>query len=124
MTATAIRLTQYAHGGGCACKIPPGELESVVSGLVGAEVADPAGELIGGLDAGAAAAGVRIAEHKAVIATADFFTPVVDDPYDWGRIAAANALSDVYAMGGQPVVALNLLCWARDVLPHELAARG
>src|ERR1700712_2936898 len=104
MTMTASqRLTQYAHGGGCACKIPPGELESVVSGLVGAEVTDPTGELVVGLDDGDDAAVVRIDQHQAVIATADFFTPVVDDPYDWGRIAAANALSDVYAMGGRPV---------------------
>ncbi len=127
MTATRIRLTQYAHGGGCACKIPPGELESVVAGLIGAEVTDPAGELIVGLDDGDDAAVVRIqhgvkADGLAVIATADFFTPVVDDPYDWGRIAAANALSDVYAMGGRPVVAVNLLGWPREVLPLELAA--
>ncbi len=123
MTATGIRrLTSYAHGGGCACKIPPGELESVVSGLLGTGVHDPAGELIVGLDDGDDAAVVRIAEGTAVIATADFFTPVVDGPYDWGRIAAANALSDVYAMGGTPVVAVNLLCWPRDVLPFELAA--
>jgi selenide,water dikinase len=65
---------------------------------------------------------VRIQHGLAVIATADFFTPVVDDPYDWGRIAAANALSDVYAMGGRPVVAVNLLGWPREVLPFELAA--
>ncbi|MGH4010951.1 MAG: selenide, water dikinase SelD [Pseudonocardiaceae bacterium] len=122
MTAAAIRLTQYAHGGGCACKIPPGELESVVAGLVGAGVADPAGELVVGLDDGDDAAVVRIEDGLAVIATADFFTPVVDDPYDWGRIAAANALSDVYAMGGRPVVAVNLLGWPREVLPFELAA--
>ncbi|MGH3904893.1 MAG: selenide, water dikinase SelD [Pseudonocardiaceae bacterium] len=122
MTATGIRLTQYAHGGGCACKIPPGELESVVAGLVGAEVTDPAGELVVGLDDGDDAAVVCIAAGQAVIATADFFTPVVDDPYDWGRIAAANALSDVYAMGGRPVVAVNLLGWPRDLLPFELAA--
>jgi selenide,water dikinase len=122
MTATAIRLTQYAHGGGCACKIPPGELESVVAGLVGAKVANPAGELVVGLDDGDDAAVVRIEDGLAVIATADFFTPVVDDPYDWGRIAAANALSDVYAMGGRPVVAVNLLGWPRAVLPFELAA--
>jgi selenide,water dikinase len=119
---TAIRLTQYAHGGGCACKIPPGELEAVVAGLVGAEVTDPVGELIVGLDDGDDAAVVRIEDDLAVIATADFFTPVVDDPYDWGRIAAANALSDVYAMGGRPVVAVNLLGWPREVLPFELAA--
>jgi selenide,water dikinase len=122
MTTTAIRLTQYAHGGGCACKIPPGELESVVAGLVGAEVTDPPGELLVGLDDGDDAAVVRIEDGLAVIATADFFTPVVDDPYDWGRIAAANALSDVYAMGGRPVVAVNLLGWPREVLPFELAA--
>jgi selenide,water dikinase len=123
MTTTAIRLTQYAHGGGCACKIPPGELEQIVAGLVGAAPpVDPVGELIVGLDHGDDAAVVRLSDGLAVIATTDFFTPVVDDPYDWGRIAAANALSDVYAMGGRPVVAVNLLGWPRDVLPFELAA--
>jgi selenide,water dikinase len=124
MTTLALqRLTSYAHGGGCACKIPPGELESVVAGLVGAPVNQPNGELLVGLDDGDDAAAVRIDGDRAVIATADFFTPVVDDPYDWGRIAAANALSDVYAMGGEPLVAVNLLCWPRDVLPMDLAAR-
>jgi selenide,water dikinase len=112
------RLTQYAHGGGCACKIPPGELEEVVRGLRGA----PADDLIVGLDDGDDAAVVRIDGGRAVVATTDFFTPVVDDPYDWGRIAAANALSDVYAMGGRPVVAVNLLGWPREKLPFELAA--
>src|SRR4051794_6777496 len=115
------RLTGYAHGGGCACKIPPGELEAVVSGLVGGVPAG-VGELLVGLDDGDDAAVVRIAAGTAVVATADFFTPVVDDAYDWGRIAAANALSDVYAMGGTPVVAVNLLAWPRDLLPMELAA--
>ena len=116
------RLTSYAHGGGCACKIPPGELEGLVAGLTAVPVPAPAGELLVGLDGGDDAAVVRIEGGRAVIATADFFTPVVDDPYDWGRVAAANALSDVYAMGGEPVVAVNLLCWPRDVLPFELAA--
>jgi selenide,water dikinase len=74
-----------------------------------------------GLDDGDDAAVVRVDGGLAILATADFFTPVVDDPYDWGRIAAANALSDVYAMGGSPVVAVNLLGWPRDVLPVELA---
>ncbi|MBM7774150.1 selenide,water dikinase [Actinokineospora baliensis] len=115
------RLTQYAHGGGCACKIPPGELERVVAGLHRTPV-DPHGDLIVGLDTGDDAAVVGIGADLALVATTDFFTPVVDDPYDWGRIAAANALSDVYAMGGRPVVALNLLGWPRDVLPMELAA--
>lgn len=118
----AYRLTQYAHGGGCACKIPPGELEAVVSGLTGAKPTAPAGELLVGLDDGDDAAAVRVDGSRAVLATTDFFTPVVDDPYDWGRIAAANALSDVYAMGGLPLLAVNLLCWPRQTLPFELAA--
>ncbi|BCI84800.1 hypothetical protein NIIDMKKI_00060 [Mycobacterium kansasii] len=83
---------------------------------------EPAGELLVGLDSGDDAAAVVIEGGTALIVTTDFFTPVVDDPYDWGRIAAANALSDVYAMGGRPVVAVNLLGWPRDVLPLELAA--
>jgi selenide,water dikinase len=118
----AYRLTQYAHGGGCACKIPPGELEEVVRGLTGALPENPPGELLVGLDDGDDAAVVRIRDGLALIATTDFFTPVVDDPYDWGRIAAANALSDVYAMGGRPVVAVNLLGWPRETLPFELVA--
>jgi len=118
------RLTQYAHGGGCACKIPPGELETVVAGLVGGAPPDGPGELLVGLDDGDDAAVVRINGDTAIVATADFFTPVLDDAYDWGRVAAANALSDVYAMGGTPVVAVNLLGWPRDVLPMELAAQA
>ena len=116
------RLTEYAHGGGCACKIPPGELETVVSGLMGESAPRGPGELLVGLDDGDDAAVVRIAAGVAVVATADFFTPVVDDAFDWGRIAVANALSDVYAMGGAPVVGVNLLAWPRDLLPMELAA--
>ncbi|WP_416900571.1 selenide, water dikinase SelD [Micromonospora echinospora] len=113
-----VRLTQYARGGGCACKIPPGELERMVSGL------GPTGgtaELLVGLDHGDDAAVVRLDERTGLVSTADFFTPVVDDAYDWGRIAATNALSDVYAMGGTPLLALNLLCWPREALPIELA---
>ncbi|RZU54411.1 selenophosphate synthase [Krasilnikovia cinnamomea] len=121
-TVTTTRLTQYAHGGGCACKIPPGELEAVVAGLTGESAPAGAGELLVGLDDGDDAAVVRLAGGTAIVATADFFTPVVDDPFDWGRVAAANALSDVYAMGGTPVVAVNLLAWPRDVLPMDLAA--
>jgi selenide, water dikinase len=113
------RLTQYSRGGGCACKIPPGELETIVEGLTAG--VQPSDDLLVGLDGGDDAAVVRIAEDRAIVATADFFTPVVDDAFDWGRIAAANALSDVYAMGGWPVVAVNLLAWPRDTLPLELA---
>ncbi len=112
-----VRLTQYAHGGGCACKIPPGELEEVLGGLLG----EPSPDLLVGLDAGDDAAAVRLDGDTAILATADFFTPVVDDPYDWGRIAAANALSDIYAMGGRPLVAVNLLAWPRELLPLGLA---
>ncbi len=123
MTPERVRLTGYAHGGGCACKIPPGELEAVVASLGGVSTtpAVAGAELVVGLDGGDDAAAVRIDGDRAVIATTDFFTPVVDDAYDWGRIAAANALSDVYAMGGDPLVALNLLCWPRGSLPMELA---
>ncbi|WP_169981610.1 selenide, water dikinase SelD [Microbispora sp. H10836] len=125
MTETAeragIRLTQQAHGGGCACKIPPGELERIVAGLVAPDPSAYANELVIGLDDGDDAAVVRIEGGRAVVATADFFTPVVDDPYDWGRIAATNALSDVYAVGGEPVVAVNLLGWPREKLSMDLA---
>lgn len=117
-----MRLTSMARGGGCACKIPAGELEDVVAGLQGPPSGDPAFELLVGLDSGDDAAAVRIAADRAIITTTDFFTPVVDDPYDWGRIAAANALSDVYAMGGTPLVALNLLGWPRELLGMDVAA--
>ncbi|MFI0167515.1 selenide, water dikinase SelD [Streptomyces sp. NPDC017095] len=123
---TPVRLTQYAHGGGCACKIPPGELEDVLGGLLRPQTAAADTTLLVGLDTGDDAAVVTLpaaagVPAQAVVATADFFTPVVDDPYDWGRIAAANALSDVYAMGGRPIVAVNLLTWPREVLPWDLA---
>lgn len=114
--AGAFRLTDYAHGGGCACKIPPGELEDAVRGLIG----QPGAEVLVGLDSGDDAAAVLVRDDLAVLTTADFFTPVVNDAFDWGRIAAANALSDIYAMGGRPVTAINLVGWPRGVLPMEL----
>jgi selenide, water dikinase len=119
VTATDVRLTQYAAGGGCACKVPPGELERVLGDLGPTTDRD---DLVVGLEHGDDAAVVRVEDGRAVVMTADFFTPVVDDPYDWGRIAAANALSDVYAMGGEPLVAVNLLAWPRDRLEFDLAA--
>jgi selenide,water dikinase len=115
-TPAGYRLTQYAHGGGCACKIPAGELEDMLAGLSSWTSPD----LLVGLDSGDDAAVVRIEVGRAIVSTADFFTPVVDDAYDFGRIAAANALSDVYAMGGWPIVAVNLVGWPRDLLPMEL----
>jgi selenide, water dikinase len=114
-----VRLTQYARGGGCACKIPPGELEAAVASLIPAR---PVPDLLIGVEHGDDAAVVRISGDRAVVATADFFTPVVDDAFTFGQIAAANALSDVYAVGGEPLVALNLLGWPRDQLSAELAA--
>jgi selenide,water dikinase len=114
-----VRLTQYAHGGGCACKIPPGELEEAVARLI-PEGEDPA--LMVGVENGDDGAVIRVRPDMAVVTTIDFFTPVVDDAYTFGRIAATNALSDIYAMGGEPLVALNLLGWPRDTLPIELAA--
>lgn len=117
---TDVRLTQYAHGGGCACKIPPGELEEAVARLIPER--RPADLLIG-VEHGDDAAVVQISPGRAVVATADFFTPVVDDAYTFGRIAAVNALSDVYAVGGEPLVALNLLGWPRDLLSADLAAQ-
>ncbi|MEE6287438.1 selenide, water dikinase SelD [Georgenia sp. MJ173] len=117
-TYPELRLTQHASGGGCACKVPPGELERVLGGLplsVGENI-------LVGLENGDDAAAVRIDGNRAIIVTADFFTPVVDDPYDFGRIAATNALSDVYAMGGTPLVAVNLLSWPRDRIPFDVAA--
>jgi selenide,water dikinase len=117
--AAEIRLTQYAAGGGCACKVPPGELERVLADL---PTSRQGGDLLVGLDHGDDAAAVRLDGERAVVATADFFTPVVDDAYDWGRIAAANALSDVYAMGGTPLLGVNLLAWPREKIPFELAA--
>lgn len=116
--ASQIRLTHYAAGGGCACKVPPGELERVL----GSVTPVPGDDLLVGVENGDDAAVVRLDGDRAVVMTTDFFTPVVDDPYDWGRIAAANALSDVYAMGGDPLVAVNLLAWPRERIPFELAA--
>src|SRR5262249_56970554 len=101
-----------------ACKIPRGELEETVSKLM----PDGSGtDLMVGVEHGDDGAVVRISPAMAVVVTADFFTPVVDDAYTFGRIAATNALSDIYAMGGEPLVALDLLGLPRDKLPTELA---
>lgn len=112
------RLTQFSSSGGCAGKLPPGELRALVSGLprpVGADVLVDAGT---GDDAGV----VRLTDDLALVHTADFFGPVLDDPYDYGRVAATNALSDVYAMGGHPVSALNLVAWPRERLDAAVLA--
>jgi selenide,water dikinase len=118
MAATeARRLTSFSHGAGCGCKLGPAELASVLGALHLPEVGD---DVLVSSDTGDDAAVVRISGRQALIATLDFFTPIVDEPYDWGRIAAANALSDVYAMGGRPFLALNVVGWPVDDLPLEM----
>jgi selenide,water dikinase len=116
------RLTQFAAGGGCACKIPPDLLERLVSGVAVGAGPEPAARVLVGTEHGDDGGVVQLRDDLAVISTADFFTPVVDDPYDFGRVAAANALSDVYAMGGSPVMAVNLVGWPRSVLPERALA--
>ena len=124
-TATSgddFRLTRFSHGAGCACKLSPDDLRTVL-GLVRGLTPPDDPNLIVGLDTADDAAVYRVRDDLAIVLTTDFFTPIVDDPYDWGRIAATNALSDVYAMGGAPLLALNLVAWPREGLPFELLAR-
>ncbi len=116
-----VRLTDFSHGAGCACKLSPADLRAVLAMVRAPTGADP--DLLVGYETSDDAAVYRLRDDLAVVVTTDFFTPIVDDPYDWGRIAATNALSDVYAMGGTPLVALNLVGWPRDGLPFELLAR-
>lgn len=120
----AIRLTQEAPGGGCSCKIPAADLEEMLARAYGPSISGGSSsfKLLCGIESGDDATVVKISNDMALVNTADFFPPVVDDPFDWGRIAAANALSDVYAMGGTPVSALNLLAWPQQRLPFEIAA--
>jgi selenide,water dikinase len=111
------RLTSFSHGAGCGCKLGPSDLESLLGTLSLPELSP---EVLVGADTGDDAAVVRLPDGHALIATLDFFTPIVDEPYDWGRIAATNALSDVYAMGGRPFLALNIVSWPVDDLPIEM----
>ena len=122
METKEIRLTSFSHGAGCACKLGPSDLADVLGRLTpnGAEP-DPA--LLVGTATGDDAAVYRLDQKTALVFTTDFFTPIVDDPYDWGRVAAANALSDVYAMGGRPLLCLNLVGWPAETLPFDLLAR-
>jgi len=117
--AEPIRLTSLSHGAGCACKLGPSQLHDVLE-LLGPSV--PTKDVIVSESSGDDAAVYRLPDGRGAIVTLDFFTPLVDDPFDWGRIAAANALSDVYAMGGVPALALNVAGWPVDVLPLETLA--
>jgi selenide,water dikinase len=111
-----IRLTQFSHGGGCGCKIAPAVLSQILSKLPQARMFP---DLLVGLESSDDAAVYRLNDTQAIIATTDFFMPIVDDAYDFGRIAATNALSDVYAMGGQPIFALAVVGMPIDKLPLE-----
>jgi selenide,water dikinase len=114
------RLTSFSHGAGCGCKLGPDDLRTVLGGL---ELPATPDDVLVATDTGDDAAVVRLPNGGALIATLDFFTPIVDDAYDWGRIAATNAMSDVYAMGGTPFLALNIVNWPVDDLPLELLGR-
>ena len=115
-----IKLTQFSHGGGCGCKIAPAVLSEILSrSAIGKTWPD----LLVGTESSDDAAVYRLNEKQALIATTDFFMPVVDDPYDFGRIAAANALSDIYAMGGKPILALAIVGMPIDKLPVSVIQR-
>ncbi len=113
-----VRLTQYSHGAGCGCKISPGVLEVILAGS-GAQHLDP--KLWVGNTSRDDAAVYALDDERGVISTTDFFMPIVDDPFDFGRIAATNAISDVYAMGGRPLLAIAILGWPINLLPAEVA---
>ena len=113
-----IRLTQYSHGAGCGCKISPQVLEVILAGS-GAQHLDP--NLWVGNASRDDAAVYALDDERGVVSTTDFFMPIVDDPYDFGRIAATNAISDIYAMGGDPLMAIAILGWPVNVLAPEVA---
>jgi selenide,water dikinase len=114
-----VKLTSFSHGGGCGCKIAPGVLGEILKGTQG--LIPP--QLLVGIETADDAAVYQINDEQALIATTDFFMPIVDDPYDFGRIAATNAISDVYAMGGTPIMALALLAMPVNQLPVEVIRR-
>ncbi len=117
MSQYPVRLTDLAHGGGCGCKLAPSVLQQLLAGQPGA---GPYARLLVGTETGDDAAVWQIDDQNCVIATTDFFMPMVDDPRDFGRIAAANAVSDIYAMGGTPIMALAILGMPLDKLPVEM----
>jgi len=112
----SIRLTEFSHGGGCGCKIAPGVLREMLAGI---PLAQAFPDLLVGIESGDDAAVYKLNEEQAIVATTDFFMPIVDDAFDFGRIAAANALSDVYAMGGKPIFALAIVGMPINKLPLE-----
>ncbi|SDH55712.1 selenide, water dikinase SelD [Propionivibrio dicarboxylicus] len=119
-TEAPIRLTSLSHGGGCGCKIAPGVLEQILA-KTAKSVVPP--QLLVGIETADDAAVYQINERQAIVATTDFFMPIVDDPFDFGRIAATNAISDVYAMGGTPLFALGLVGMPVSTLPMDTIRR-
>ena len=117
---TSPRLTSLAHGGGCGCKIAPGVLREILAGMRGLSLPP---QLLVGIDTADDAAVYQLNDNQALIATTDFFMPIVDDPFEFGRIAATNAISDVYAMGGTPIFALALVGMPVNVLSTEVIGR-
>ena len=115
-----IRLTEYSHGGGCGCKIAPALLSEI---LASTPIRGLPKDLLVGTETSDDAAVYRLNDTQALVATTDFFTPIVDDPYDFGRIAATNALSDIYAMGGKPLLALAIVGMPLDKLPVSVIRR-
>ena len=115
-----IRLTEFSHGGGCGCKIAPAVLSEI---LASTPIRGLPKELLVGTETADDAAVYRLNDEQALVATTDFFTPIVDDPHDFGRIAATNALSDVYAMGGRPILALAIVGMPLDQLPVAVIQR-
>lgn len=120
MDLSTIKLTQYSHGAGCGCKISPAILDKILHSPIAAQ---PDARLLVGNDKRDDAAVLDLGNGTALISTTDFFMPIVDDPFDFGRIASANAISDVYAMGGKPVLAIAILGWPIDKLPPEVAQK-
>jgi selenide,water dikinase len=113
-----MKLTQFTKGGGCGCKLPPEKLSKILEGFKAANTFG----LIEGNENFDDAAVISISESKYLLATTDFFTPIVDDPISFGKIAAANAISDIYAMGGTPILATSILAWPIDILDESIAS--
>src|SRR6516162_4501725 len=116
MNAHQVRLTSLAHGGGCGCKLAPSVLQQL---LADQPAVAPYRQLLVGTETADDAAVWQVDDNTCIIATTDFFMPMVDDPFDFGRIAATNAISDVYAMGGKPIMALAILGMPVDKIPPE-----
>ena len=114
-----ILLTQFSHGAGCGCKIAPSVLEKILH----SKLRTPNSRLLVGYDTKDDAAVYDIGNGRAIISTTDFFMPIVDDAFDFGRIASANAISDVYAMGGKPLMAIAILGWPINKIPAEVAQK-